>query len=501
MQSKIDSTNKDYNLKVVKKDEVHVIIECEQSIARELNDYFTFFVPGYKFMPAFRDRRWDGKIRLFHLNHHTLYGGLLAQLREFCDKSGYTVDIPEEFIPRDIDNNKLYEFIELLNLHVKDQKISMRDYQFDAFYECVKNRRLLLLSPTASGKSLIIYALIRYYLLSSVFQDREKKILIVVPTTSLVEQMYKDFKDYSYQDPNWRVGKFCHRLYHGKEKKTRKSVIISTWQSIYNNPKDYFKQFIVCIGDEAHGFKAKSMTDMMTAMTNCRYRIGTTGTLDGTKTHKLVLEGLFGSVHQVITTKTLIDEKFLAEMEINCKVLVHRNPITIDNYQQEINAIISSEKRNKYIVDLINSLEGNTLVLYQYVENHGQVLLEMLDPQRTYFVWGGVDAQKRERIRAKTEKGTDKIILASYGTFSTGINIRNINNIILSSPTKSRIRNLQSIGRGLRKSKTKEKVKVFDLADDFTEISSKYYTLKHFVERIKIYNEEKFDYTMDKIIL
>ena len=488
------------DLTIIKQDEVYVTVDCEKSIARELNDYFTFFVPGYKFMPSYRNRVWDGKIRLFHLHNHKLYAGLINHLQEFCVKAGYTISIPDEYISRDIDSNKLYEFIELLNLHVKDTKISMRDYQFDAFVECVRNRRILLLSPTASGKSLIIYALIRYYLLSSAFEDRNNKILIVVPTTSLVEQMYKDFRDYSHQT-NWKVGKHCHRLYYGKEKKTRKSVIISTWQSIYDNPKEFFKQFIVCVGDEAHGFKAKSMTDMMTAMVNCRYRIGTTGTLDGTKTHKLVLEGLFGSVHQVISTKNLITDKVLAEMEINVKVLVHSDPVTIDKYQDEITCIISSEKRNEYIISLIDSLEGNTLVLYQYVENHGQVMVDMLDPKRTYFVHGGVDAQKRERIRAKTEKSTDRIIIASYGTFSTGINIKNINNIILSSPTKSRIRSLQSIGRGLRRSETKDKVKVFDLADDFTNVSTKSYTLKHFIERVKIYNEEDFDYNMEKVIL
>lgn len=487
-------------IKIIKKDEVHVVVDCDASIARELNDYFTYFVPGYKFMPAYRNKMWDGKIRLFHLHTHKLYAGLLSQLETFCLKSGYDIEIPDEFVARDIDSNKLYEFIELLNLHVRDKKISMRDYQFDAFVECVRNRRILLLSPTASGKSLIIYALIRYYLLSSIFEDRNNKILIVVPTTSLVEQMYKDFKDYAYQT-SWKVGKHCHRLYYGKEKKTRKSVIISTWQSIYDNPKSFFKQFIVCIGDEAHGFKAKSMTDMMTAMTNCRYRIGTTGTLDGTKTHKLVLEGLFGSVHQVISTKDLINDKVLAEMEINVKVLVHTDFVKIEKYQDEITAIISSEKRNNYIINLVTSLEGNTLILYQYVENHGQVLLDMLDPKRTYFVHGGVDAQKRERIRARTEKSTNKIIIASYGTFSTGINIKNINNVVLSSPTKSRIRNLQSIGRGLRRSETKDKVKVFDLADDFTQVSTKSYTLKHFIERVKIYNEEDFDYDMEKVIL
>ena len=500
MPLQIESTNKDYDLIVTKKNEVHVVIDCDNYIAKELSDYFTFFVPGYKFMPAYRSRAWDGKIRLFSLRDHQLYGGLIQHLIIFCQRANYTVFIPDEFIPREIDNNKLYEFIELLNLHVKDKKIGMRDYQFDAFAECIKNRRILLLSPTASGKSLIIYALIRYYLLSELITSGEYKILIVVPTTSLVEQMYKDFRDYSAQN-SWRVGKNCHRLYYGKEKDSKKPVIISTWQSIYNREKDFFKKFLVCIGDEAHGFKAKSMSDMMTNMINCRYRIGTTGTLDGTKTHKLVLEGLFGEVQQVISTKDLINQEVLAELDINCKVLVHNENVEINKYQDEITLIVSSEKRNNYLINLAYSLKGNTLILYQYVETHGQVLYEMLDPERTYFIHGGVETQKRERVRSRTEKSNNKIIVASYGTFSTGINIKNINNVILASPTKSRIRNLQSIGRGLRRSDTKDKVKVFDIADDFTNVSNKYYTLKHFIERIKIYNEEKFDYKMDKIIL
>jgi superfamily II DNA or RNA helicase len=275
------------------------------------------------------------------------------------------------------------------------------------------------------------------------------------------------------------------------------------------SPK-FFKQFSFIIGDEAHQFKAKSLIGIMTNLTNAGYRIGTTGTLDGMKTNKLVLEGLFGPVKQVITTKELMDRKDVANFTIKCLILKYDDEICKKakdfTYQDEIQFLVLNERRNKFISNLAQSLKGNTLVLYQYVDKHGKILYDMINrdvgsSRTTYFIHGDIDADLREQIRKEVENETDSIIIASYGTFSTGINIRNLHNIIFASPSKSRIRNLQSIGRGLRKSDTKSDAVLFDIADNLTYKKHENYTINHFMERLKIYNEEKFRYKIYKIEL
>ena len=336
-----------------------------------------------------------------------------------------------------------------------------------------------------------------------------KKGLIVVPTVSLVEQLTSDFKDYS-ETNGWNVSDNIHKIYQGQDKDTTKFLTISTWQSLYKMPKQWFAQFDFVIGDEAHQFKAKSLTDIMTGLTNAKYRIGTTGTLDGTKTHRLVLEGLFGSVRKVITTKELMDAKHLAEFQIKCLLLKHSDSICQAarnfTYQQEIEYLVLNESRNRFIANLAISLEGNTLVLFQYVDKHGKILHKLIADKlgadrKIFFVSGETDVDIREEIRKIVEQETQAIIVASFGTFSTGINIRNLHNIIFASPSKSRIRNLQSIGRGLRKSDTKDSAQLFDIADDMRYKKHENYTLKHFAERIKIYTEEKFAFKVYKVEL
>jgi superfamily II DNA or RNA helicase len=316
--------------------------------------------------------------------------------------------------------------------------------------------------------------------------------------------MYGDFEDYATVD-TWRVSENCHRIYGGKEKSNEYPVTISTWQSIYKYPKAWFKDFDVFYGDEAHLFKAKSLTTLMNKCTNTPYRIGTTGTLDGSKTHKLVLEGTFGKVHKVTTTKKLMDDKQLANLKIICCTLDYKDEEKKDmkkkTYQEEIDWIVTNPQRNAIIKNLTIAQDGNTLLLFQYVEKHGRVLYNMLkdEDRSVFFVHGGTDTETREEIRALTEKETNAIIVASYGTFSTGINIRNLHNIVFASPSKSRIRNLQSIGRGLRIGDKKVVCNLFDIGDDLSWKSHKNYTLNHLIERVKLYNEEGFNYKLVKI--
>jgi superfamily II DNA or RNA helicase len=265
-------------------------------------------------------------------------------------------------------------------------------------------------------------------------------------------------------------------------------------------PKQWFSQFGMVIGDEAHLFKAKSLSSIMEKLVDCKYRFGFTGTLDGTQTHKLVLEGLFGSVRKVTSTAELIEQKHLSSFNIKCVVLKYPDAIcqALKNatYQDEMDFLVRNENRNRFIKNLSLSLNGNTLLLFQYVDKHGQILYDMIKDNQvpTFFVHGGVEGTEREEIRKIVDAENKSIIIASYGTFSTGINIRNLHNIIFASPSKSKIRNLQSIGRGLRKSETKDQATLYDIADDLSWKSRKNHTIGHFVERCKIYDEEKFEY-------
>ena len=468
------------NVTITKINEVYIRVDTEHSIAQEISDHFTFLVPGHTFIPAFRKKLWDGKIRLYNVMNRVLYHGLLPHLCKFLYLREYTVTFETDFNTSKIElnPNELPKLPEI---------IKPRAYQLEAVNHVLSNKRVLLLSPTASGKSLIIYILVRYLKL---------KTLILVPTISLVSQMYNDFREYG-----WDVANNCHTVVAGRDEGSELPVIISTWQSIYKMQQKYFEQYELVIGDEAHGFKSRSLTSIMTKCINAKYRVGTTGTLDGTQTHKLVLEGLFGKVHKVTSTKKLIDAKHLSAFQINAIVLKHPDSICFDlkniNYQEELEYLVGSEARNKFIVNLANSMNGNTLLLFRFVEKHGRILYDMIKKgssgnRKIFFVYGGTDADTREQIRYVVESERNAIIVASYGVYSVGVNIRNLSNIIFSSPSKSRIRNLQSIGRGLRKLKGKKIATLYDIADDLKFKEKNNYTLQHYNERIQIYREEKF---------
>ena len=483
------------NLSIQKINEVYLRINTEPHIEYELRDKFTFQVESAKFMPQYRNKYWNGEIHLFDIRTKQIYIGLLDKIVNFCNQNGYTYSF---------ENNKFYgtpyeENEEISYEGVKDYMNSIcthtpRKYQIEGVYDALKHNRKLLISPTASGKSMMIYTIVRYYV------SKGQKILLVVPTTSLVEQIYKDFQDYG-----WDAESYCHRIYSGREKTNDAPVTITTWQSVYKLEKSFFEEYNVIIGDEAHLFKSKSLVSIMTKLHHAKYRFGFTGTLDGTQTHKWVLEGLFGPSYKVTRTDELMKQGHLSQLDIQCIVLKHQ-PQKFEIYEDEIQYLISHEQRNNFIKNLAIDLKGNTLVLFSRVEAHGAILYEKInnntsENRKVFFVHGGVDTEERELVREITEKENNAIIVASYGTFSTGINIRNLHNVIFASPSKSRIRNLQSIGRVLRKGKDKVKATLYDISDDCTYNSRKNYTLNHFIERIKIYNEENFNYEIITIQL
>lgn len=460
----------------------HII--CEPGLAQEISDHFTFMVPGYKFMPAYKGGWWDGKIRLFDTRERTLYSGLTRKLEEFCKSRDYEF-IDETAGQDEFSLKEAKDFVDTIGLPSDKYP---RDYQFDAFVHAVRHKRAILLSPTASGKSLIIYLIQRYL---------NRKTLLIVPTIGLVGQMYSDFEEYGFDSE-----KHCHMIHGGTVKNTDKRVVISTWQSIYKMPQKWFDQFDVIIGDEAHQFKATALKGIMEKTPDCPYKFGLTGTLDDVLTNELTLIGLFGPVRVVAKTSELIDKKQLAELFINIITLKYddetRKLGSKLKYNDEIEFLINNEKRNKFITNLTLSIDGNVLVLFNRRE-HGKTLHEMIlrkTNRPVYFIDGSVGKDERNEIRAILEKESDAILIASSGTTSTGTNIVRLNACIFAFPTKAKIRVLQSIGRILRKSMLKEQATLYDIADDLSWKSKKNYTFLHLLERVKTYTKEQFKYKM-----
>jgi superfamily II DNA or RNA helicase len=484
---------------IYKKNEVYIKLECEPHILYELSPYFTFSVESAKFMPQYRGRGWNGEIRLLSTATGEIYAGLLDKVIAKIKNHGYTYEFKD---------NKYYDLPFEVNEEITEEGVkgymkhictlNPYDYQVNAVYECLRYNRKTIVSATSSGKSYMIYALVRYYV------TKKKRVLVVFPTTSLIHQMHKDWIEYG-----WNAEKYCHMIYSGQEKNTELEVTLSTWQGIHKLDKSFFEGYDCVIVDECHGCKSKSLIDIMKKSHNAKYRFGFTGTLsNGSKdsqTHEWVISGLFGPSYKAVGTKELIDKGRASKLDIKCLVLKH-NPQKFNTYEDEIQFIINNEQRNNFIKKLALDLKGNTLVLFARVETHGLPLYESINSgsdsnRKIFFVHGGVDVQEREQVREITERENNAIIVASYGVFSTGISIKNLHNVIFASPSKSRIRNLQSIGRVLRKGNNKDKATLYDIADDATYNSRKNYTLNHFIERIKIYNEEEFNYDITTLDL
>ena len=470
-------------IRIVKVNEAKIQIAAEKHVLQELSERFTFDVPNARFSPAFQNRFWDGKIRLLDGRTNVTYAGLANHILAYARENNLDIDDQSGItIAQEFSLKEAKDFIASLNLPMEP-----REYQIKAFVTAIREKRAVLLSPTSSGKSLIAYIIARFY---------GVKTLIVVPTVSLVSQMLKDFESYGYTEK-------MHGVRAGVKKTTDLDITVSTWQSIYEQKESFFKDFGLVIGDEAHLFKAKSLTKVMTNMKNTPYRIGMTGTLDGAVVHELVLTGLFGSVHRIIETSELIEQGHAAKLRVKILMLKHSKDIARalarakTNYQGEIDYLVESEARTRFIRNLALSLSGNTLILCSYVDKHLDVLYSQIQakkPSDTYRVSGSTDVDSREEIREIMEKSENATVVASYGVFSTGVNVKRIHNIIFASPSKSRVRVMQSIGRGLRLGEGKTECTLYDIADDLSNGNKANYTLKHLVERIKMYTESNFPY-------
>lgn len=504
-------------VEIVKVNESFIKVYSDINIESEIRDFFTFKAPGYQFAPSYRARMWDGNVSLYNIKTKLLPIGLYYRLEEFCAEQNIQITFRqcERFscvsVKNDVHLEETQSFINDLNLWSKNGPITARDYQVSAVHKAITDRRVTLVSPTSSGKSMIIYCAIRWIL----EDDPDARILLLVPNVTLVNQMLGDFREYSEKN-GWDVDKNCQKLYSGQNKELSKRVLITTWQSFTKiasdkvNGSKVLSLYRCVIADEAHGAKGKEMQSILEKCAHASYRIGTTGTIDtspNAKINLLQIEGFLGPIHRVITTKELIDTNQVSGL--NIKTLVLKYPvddcqlIKSADYQQEIKWLIGNERRNKFLAKLALSTDGTTLLMVKHRDEHAKVLYQMIKASSNrpvYFVAGTVDADEREIIRKKANE-EDCIIVATLQTFSTGVNVPNIRHVIFGIPSKSCITVLQSIGRGLRLHKNKTHMTLWDVIDDIRYKKSDNYSYLHGLERLAIYRKEKFDISVKEIPL
>ena len=457
-------------------------LNCDYGILHELSDVFSYFIPSAKYHPKFKAKKWDGKIRLVDLRRKTIPYGLIHRLKNYCKYKGYQFNCDFSLELNDFSEEEALNFINELQM-----PFDIRDYQLEAFIYAVQKQRSILVSPTGSGKSAIIYLLMR------LFYQLDRKVLMIVPTVNLVTQMKQDFEDYSGNIESMPV----QEVYAGKTKELSSPIMISTWQSLQNLDKNWFSQFDTVVVDETHLATGNTLQKILNNCINADFRVGLTGTLTGEKIHEMLLIGAIGEPKKIITTSELIESEMLSDLKVKCLILNHIDSPSKMNYQEEISYLITHKKRNDFIINLAKKLEGNTLVLFNYVENHGIKLFEQMEKEvfdkNLFFMSGETKAELRENIRQHVRNNhSDNIIFASSGVFSTGVNIPALHNVIFSSPTKSKIRVLQSVGRILRKHDSKETATVYDIADKIYK-NKKNYVFSHFEERYKYYIEEDFN--------
>ncbi|MCX8008278.1 MAG: DEAD/DEAH box helicase family protein [Patescibacteria group bacterium] len=456
-----------------------------------LRQHFSFEVPNFQYIKIKqKNYNWDGKIYLF--SRGNLYVGLIPELVKVLDKLGkkYTINLNKIYSDV-VDSEYIDAFLNSINL-----PFELRSYQKKLIDEGIKEKRATFLSATSSGKSICIYSLAAFW-----YRHLENpKILIVVPSINLVTQLYSNFIEYNSIIPESDIS-----LVHHESNKINPDarVVISTWQSAYKWPNSTLEKFNCIFFDEVHTAKAKEISKFLEKLTNAYIRYGFTGTLDDEKIHHFIIEGLFGPRINIIGLNDLIEEGYATNLKIEVIEFKYSQKYNPKDYYDEIDFLINNNKRNLLILTLAGKLSGNTMILFHRIK-HGMDLYEkakkLFPSKNIYLIYGKTEAELREQARLIMNKDLsgNTLIIASIQIFSVGVDIPSLKNLILAHPTKSKIRLLQSIGRILRKHKTKEESKFFDFGDN---LGTNNYTYEHFLKRIKYYIKENLPFKITKLNL
>ena len=464
-------------------------------------------IESWRFNPLVKRGVWDGYVTYIK-DDKWIPAGLWRYVIDVCKE--YNFEVQVNGIRRLIDPDISAETFEKWALDFfKGSEITPRDYQIETAYNILKFRKCLAELATSAGKTLISFLTIAYML----EKKKAERILFIVPNVSLVVQAHEDFHDYNYMN---KVDLRIQQIFAGQKIKSNKNIVIGTYQSLIKKSVEYFEQFDAVIVDETHKAKSASIKTILQKCTKAQYKYGLSGTIpkDGTL-DKLTLMSQTGPVISEVKASFLQDQGHIAKcvvkvIEMNnatdsqrlaFQELAQNKYDSKDVFQLEQNFIINSEGRLDFISSVIARVPRNSLVLFHRIE-HGKRLYEKLRQEsnkRVYYVDGGTDKDIREEYKKKMEAGEEVVIVASYGTFSTGISIKKIHNIFFTESFKSEVIIRQSIGRGLRQHESKDKVLIVDFVDDIRTDEWDNYLFKHGKARQSIYRQEKFDYNIKRV--
>jgi len=464
-------------------------------------------IDSWRFNPLVKRGVWDGYVSYIK-DDKWIPAGLWRFVMSVCKDYGYELQI--EGLKRLIDPNINAEQFETWAIEFfKDSQFTPRDYQIETAYNILKFRKCLAELATSAGKTLISFMVVAYML----EKQKAERILFIVPNVSLVVQAHEDFHEYNYAN---RIPLKIQQIFAGQKLKSNKNIIIGTYQSLIKKPAEYFAEFDAVIVDETHKATGQSIKTILQKCVNANYRFGLSGTIpkDGTL-DKLTLMSQTGPVISEVKAAFLQKEGYIAKCAVKIIQMNYATPKqrlafqelsqnkydSKDVFALEQNFVINSEGRLNFIASVISRIPRNSLVLFHRIE-HGKKLYEKLrqnSNKRVFYVDGGTDKDIREEYKKKMESGDEVVIVASYGTFSTGISIKKIHSIFFTESFKSEVIIRQSIGRGLRQHESKDKVLIVDFVDDIRTIEWDNYLYKHGKVRQSIYKQEQFDFSIKKV--
>lgn len=502
---------------ITKLNETYCKLECDDYIKVMIQKYFCFRPNNYQFMPTYRMGKWDGYVRLYDIHRNLFPTGLLFKLVKLCNDTDIDIEWKNFISTNNIDVD--YNFVTDYAKNILKLKFPVRDYQIDGVLKGLKEKHCILLSPTGTGKSLIIYILTRLILK----YNKHFRILIVVPTLSLIDQMVGDFCDYAF-DTGLDFNLLCQKIYSGHTKDISKQIVVSTYQSLQNMKSDYFKQFDAILVDECHtgSLKGNSNNKIVMNCINAVYKIGFSGTVQDNIENIYSLYSAFGQIYKLTNTSNEIKRGNLSEIKIVQYFLhytkedtreffnkVNESKLFGDNitatYQAEIEWLNEKNYKRNFILSICKKLNNNALILFKRNEQFGEKLYNQLckklgHRKMIFYVVGETDKDIRNEVRKICEKQDNCIIVANYRVFSTGINIKNLHYVIFGESVKSKITTLQSIGRSLRLSSNKECAYIIDIADYLEDSEGNTnMTFKHAFDRRDIYEKENFKITTKDI--
>lgn len=487
-----------------------IIESCTEAEYKQLKLSLTKKIEGWRFHPLVKKGVWDGTICFVKGNR--IPSGLWKEVRDVCNEFGFEYNVTgvTRLFNKHIDEE---EFMLWCDDFFADLPFKPRYYQIDAAYKILKYRRCLAELATSAGKTLISYIVMAYLLKELQY----KKILMIVPNVSLVLQSSGDFEEYNNDKLNLKI----QQVYAGAKIKKDSNIVVGTFQSLVKMDQEFFDQFDVVFVDETHKANSNSIQKILDKMWHCDYRFGLSGTIAKKDTlSRLSLMSSLGPLVVQVKASLLQEEGYIANCHVTQIMLNYATESQREAFSNlhkkafdrqkifglEQRFINESEKRLDWICDFIDKIATkNTLVLFHRIE-YGEKIYDILRNKKNnkvYFIDGSTKADFREEYRKRMETNNDVILVASYGTLSTGVSIKTIYNIVFVESFKSDIIIKQSIGRGLRKNENKDSVEIYDIVDDIrcNEEGHKWqnYIYRHGIERRRIYEEESFPYDIRNI--